>query len=149
MTQFGARRYRHLPMRPEPALDPNHRAPAQIDLPRQHRSSSTAPHLCNRLTNNRRRRVVRVRKLAGLGQRSAVDRRTVSVSWLVKACRAQSARERPILPPVSVILLRRDWRSASRSTRGCDGYASTMWLTPHTFAWLPPELRVPGWECRW
>ena len=65
------------------------------------------------------------------GQSPAVDRRTVSVSWLVNACRAQLACEFHILPRISVISLRRDWRSASRTTRGCAGYASTMRLTPH------------------
>ena len=65
------------------------------------------------------------------GQSPAVDRRTVSVSWLVNACRAQLACEFHILPRVSVISLRRDWRSASRTTRGCAGYASTMRLTPY------------------
>jgi hypothetical protein len=37
----------------------------------------------------------------------------------------------PDLPRFSLILLRRDWRPASRSTRGCAGDASTIWLTPN------------------
>jgi hypothetical protein len=32
MTQLGVRRFRRLSMRSEQALDPNNRAPAQIDL---------------------------------------------------------------------------------------------------------------------
>ena len=65
------------------------------------------------------------------GEGSGVARRTASVSWLVNACRVRWACERRILPRVSVILLRCDWRSGTRSTRGCAGCASTMWLTPH------------------
>jgi hypothetical protein len=49
----------------------------------------------------------------------------------VNACRAQWTCERRILPRISSILLRRDWRPASRSTRGCGGRAFTMGLTPH------------------
>ena len=65
------------------------------------------------------------------GEGSGVARRTASVSWLVNACRVRWACECAILPRVSLILLRCDWRSGARSTRGCAGYASTMWLTPH------------------
>ena len=64
-------------------------------------------------------------------------------SGLQKMCqelRRQLAGERvpgairsrtPDLPRFSAILLRRDWRPASRSTRGCAGHASTIWLTPN------------------
>ena len=69
---------------------------------------------------------------------SRLRRRTASVSWLVNACRAQWTCERRILPRVSLIFLRRNWRPASRSTRGCADYASTMWLTPHVRLTSPP-----------
>jgi hypothetical protein len=36
----GVRRFRRLPMRSKPALNPNNHAPAQIDVPRKHRSLS-------------------------------------------------------------------------------------------------------------
>ncbi len=65
------------------------------------------------------------------GEGAGVARRTASVSWLVNACRVRWACERRILPRVSVILLRCDWRPGARSTRGCAGCASTVWLTPH------------------
>jgi hypothetical protein len=62
---------------------------------------------------------------------SKLCRRTASVSWLVNACRAQWTCERRIL-------LRCDWRSAARSTRGCGGRAFTMGLTPHVRLASPP-----------
>ena len=76
------------------------------------------------------------------GEGSGVARRTASVSWLVNACRVRWACECRILPRVSVVLLRCDWRSGARSTRGCAGCASTVWLTPHVR--LAPLLR-----CDW
>jgi hypothetical protein len=69
---------------------------------------------------------------------SRLRRRTASVSWLVNACRAQWTCERRILPRFSSILLRSDWRPASRSTRGCGGRAFTMGLTPHVRLSSPP-----------
>jgi hypothetical protein len=56
----------------------------------------------------------------------------------VNACRAQRTCERCILPRISSILLRSDWRPASRSTRGCGGRAFTMGLTPHVRLTSPP-----------
>ena len=73
------------------------------------------------------------------------SRPSASVSWLVNACRAQWTCERRILPRVSLIFLRRNWRPASRSTRGCADYASTMWLTPHVRLTSPPG----GGRIRW
>jgi hypothetical protein len=77
---------------------------------------------------------------------SKLRRRTASVSWLVNACRAQWTCERRILPRISPILLRSDWRPASRSTRGCGGRAFTMGLTPHVRLSSPPG---GGGRIRW
>ena len=58
----------------------------------------------------------------------------------------------PDLPRFSLILLRRDWRPASRSTRGCAGHASTIWLTPNVrladariaFCWVAMSVVFRG-----
>ncbi len=55
-------------MRSEQALDPNNRAPAQIDLsPRTAFVNPTPTNRFGRLTNDCRVKVVCVRELAGLG----------------------------------------------------------------------------------
>jgi hypothetical protein len=85
---------------------------------------------------------------ATLGCRPANGQRQLAGERVPGAIRLRM----PDLPRFSAILLRRDRRPASVSTRGCAGDASTIWLTPNVrladariaFCWVGMSLVFRG-----
>ena len=130
VTQLGVRRFRRLPMR---SVRPSIQAAAlpHNSISAEH-GSSTRPRpigATDRRTTARAESFVcgSVPVWATLGCRPANGQRQLAGERVPGAIRLRM----PDLPRFSAILLRRDRRPASRSTRGCAGDASTIWLTPN------------------